>query len=177
MALVTAYLGLGSNLGERLNNLQQACGLVRVQEGVLTPVRSSPVYETAPWGVTDQPDFLNCVLEIRTSLEPASLLRWVKRTETAIGREWGPRFGPRKIDIDILFYGDRTIAEPDLQVPHPRLHERAFVLVPLADLAPGLRHLVLGKTIQELAAVAPETGGVRLWGLPLNIVSAREENA
>ena len=172
MALVTAYLGLGSNLGDRLANLQQAVDLVRLPGQDLTALRSSPVYETAPWGVTDQPDFLNCVLEIGTTLDPAALLQWVKRIEASMGREWSPRFGPRKIDIDILLYGNDTVDEPDLQVPHVRLHERAFVLIPLGDLTRTLRHPALGKTIEELASMVPDPESVRPWGPPLRTGNA-----
>ena len=174
---VTAYLGLGSNLGDRFNNLRTAHELLRLPpgtstqdpppRGILTHLRSSPVYETAPWGITEQPDFLNCVLEVQTSLSPQDLLRWVKRIEATMGREEGPRFGPRNIDIDILLYANLTIEEPDLQVPHPRMHQRAFVLVPLADLAPRLLHPTLGRAIEDLVANVPDPEGVRRWGAPL----------
>ena len=179
VASVTGYLGLGSNLGDRINNLRMAHRLLRLPQlsfplsrestpnGVLTHLRSSPVYETAPWGITEQPDFLNYVLEVQTSLSPQDLLRWVKRIEATMGRREGPRFGPRNIDVDILIYGDLTIEEPDLQVPHPRMHDRAFVLIPLADLAPRLPHHTIGKAIEDLAAAAPEPEGVRRWGPPL----------
>lgn len=180
VASVTAYLGLGSNLGDRFNNLRMTYRLLRLPQspfprkwestpnGVLTHLRSSPVYETAPWGITEQPDFLNCVLEVQTSLSPQDLLRWVKRVEATMGRQEGPRFGPRNIDVDVLVYGDTTVEEPDLRVPHPRMHERAFVLIPLAGLAPQLRHPTLGTTIGDLVAAAPEPEGVRRWGPPLS---------
>ena len=179
VASVTAYLGLGSNLGDRYNNLRMAYRLLRLPQspfprkgeptpnGILTHLRSSPIYETAPWGITEQPDFLNCVLEVQTSLSPQDLLRWVKRVEATMGREKSPRFGPRNIDVDILIYGDITVEEPDLQVPHIRMHERAFVLVPLADLAPRLLHPTLGRTIEDLAASLAEVEGARRWGSPL----------
>ena len=177
MASVVSYLGLGSNLGDRLNNLRMAYKLLRLPsvtsrpeappKGVLTHLGSSPVYETAPWGITEQPDFLNCVLEVQTSLSPQDLLRWVKRVEATMGREEGPRFGPRNIDVDILLYGNMTIEEPDLQVPHIKMHERAFVLIPLADLAPRILHPMLGTPIEELVATVAGPEGVRRWGPPL----------
>ncbi len=168
MAFVTAYLGLGTNLGPRLDNLREAWDLLPLPDGRLSHVRSSPIYETAPWGVASQPDFLNCVLEITTSLTPAELLDWVKEIEATMGREWSPRFGPRNIDIDILFYSGDVVDEPNLQIPHPRLHQRAFVLIPMADLALELRHPTLRQSIRELAAIVPDTEGVKPWGPPLD---------
>ena len=186
VASVTAYLGLGSNLGDRYSNLRMAYRLLRLPQlpfpphfssfprkrestpnGILTHLRSSPIYETAPWGITEQPDFLNCVLEVQTSLSPQDLLRWVKRVEVTMGREKSPRFGPRNIDVDIILYGNLTIQEPDLQVPHIRMHERAFVLAPLADLAPRLIHPTLGRTIEDLVTTVAEPEGVGRWGPPL----------
>ena len=177
MALVTAYLGLGTNLGSRLDNLRKAWDLLPLPDGRLSHVRSSPIYETAPWGVAGQPDFLNCVLEITTSLTPAELLDWVKGIEARMGREWSPRFGPRKIDIDILFYSGDVVDETNLQVPHSRLHQRAFVLIPMADLASELLHPRLGQSIRELAAVVPEKEGVKPWGPPLDRSQAPDHSA
>ncbi len=141
------YLALGSNLGNRAANLQAACRALSPQ--VLIE-RISPIYETEPWGYTDQPPFYNQVLRARTEMEPQALLRFVKQLETQLGRQPSVRYGPRCIDIDILFYADQILDTPELCLPHPRLHERAFVLVPLADLAPALIHPRLEQTVQEL---------------------------
>jgi 2-amino-4-hydroxy-6-hydroxymethyldihydropteridine diphosphokinase len=145
--MVRVYLGLGTNLGDRLHNLEAA--LAALPEGV--HVRGlSRVYETAPWGYLDQPDFLNQVAEVETDLSPLDLLGELKRIEQHQGRQQTFRYGPRQIDIDILLYGRQVIDAPGVQIPHPRLAERAFVLVPLAELAPNLRHPVLQRTISDL---------------------------
>jgi 2-amino-4-hydroxy-6-hydroxymethyldihydropteridine diphosphokinase len=141
------YLGLGSNLGNRLSNLNAAQTSLAPHLSILA---ASPVYETAPWGYADQPAFLNQVLLVETDLSPVDLLAVLKKAEGELGRVSTFRYGPRLIDMDILFYDDLVLETPDLVIPHPRLAERAFVLVPLADLAPDLRHHILGKTIREL---------------------------
>lgn len=124
-------------------------------------VRPSRIYETAPVGYLNQGPFLNMVVEIRTTRAPAGVLAGAKAVERAVGRRTGgPRFGPRLLDVDLLLYSDQQIALPGLTVPHPRLHRRAFVLAPLADLAPGLVHPTLGVTVAELLGVLP-TEGVR----------------
>lgn len=125
---------------------------------VVTVLESSPIYETQPWGVTDQPTFLNMVIKGKTSLRPQELLQHLKRLETQLGRLPSIRYGPRLIDIDLLFYDDILLNTPELTVPHPNLHERAFVLVPLADLAPELVHPVFGKTVRQLLAEVDATG-------------------
>ena len=147
MRKTTIYLALGSNLGDRHANLQAA---ISALPPVVRVVAESPVYETPPWGFTDQPAFLNMVLKGATSLAPLPLLRRLKHLETELGRLPSVRWGPRLIDMDILFYDELILEAPTLTLPHPRLHERAFVLVPLADLAPDLIHPVLGKSIREL---------------------------
>ena len=126
------YLGLGSNLGDRLANLTAA--LRGLEDRDVRTVRSSRVYETDPVGGPPQPEYLNAVIEVETTLEPRELLNVCLEVETELGRERGERWGPRTIDIDLLAYGDRQIDEPNLTVPHPRMHERAFVLVPLLEL-------------------------------------------
>lgn len=141
------YLGLGSNLGDRFLNLKAAQTALAPHLRILA---ASPVYETAPWGYVDQPSFLNQVLHLETDLAPIALLATLKQAEVGLGRKASFRYGPRLIDIDILFYDDLVMASPDLVIPHPRLAERAFVLVPLADLAPEFPHPILGKTICEL---------------------------
>ena len=170
MASITAYLGLGSNLGDRRANLNQAAQLLTSDDSIrIRLLRASSTYETAPWGYAGQPDFLNCVLEIETSSSPEGLLEWVQSLEREMGRVAGQRFGPRIIDLDILLYGDRAVDQPDLQIPHSRLHERAFVLVPLAELASGLVHPVLGVSVQNLVDKVDGKEGVRPWGPPLDL--------
>ncbi len=141
------YLALGSNLGSRLSNLRNAISNLTPQMEVK---KKSPVYETPPWGFKDQSAFLNQVVMAETYLEPEALLGHLKRLETALGREPSFQNGPRVIDMDILFYDDAVIDSPPLVIPHPRLHQRAFVLVPLNDIAPDLVHPVLGKPVSEL---------------------------
>jgi 2-amino-4-hydroxy-6-hydroxymethyldihydropteridine diphosphokinase len=153
------FLALGSNLGDRRANLRAAIAALGPEVQV---VGESHIYETPPWGLTDQPPFLNMVLEAETELDPASLLHHLKGLEVQLGRLPGVRYGPRLIDIDLLFYEDLILDTPPLVIPHPRMQERAFVLVPLADLAPGLRHPVLGKTVRELLAQV-DTTGIRLY--------------
>ncbi|MCK6583539.1 MAG: 2-amino-4-hydroxy-6-hydroxymethyldihydropteridine diphosphokinase [Anaerolineales bacterium] len=143
----TVYLALGSNMGNRLANLKNAISNLPPQMDVK---KRSPVYETPPWGYTDQPPFLNQCVMAETYLEPESLLGHLKRLETALGREKSFENGPRLIDIDILFYDELILNTPPLVIPHPRMHTRGFVLVPLNDIAPDLVHPVLGKPVGEL---------------------------
>ena len=150
MNLITGFLGLGTNIGDRKKNLAQALILLDNSPDLVI-LRTSKIYETEPWGEVDQPKFFNMVAEIGTSIPPNELLIRVKQLEICMGREDGPRFGPRLIDNDILLLEDRVVDEPDLKIPHERLQERAFVLVPLAELAPKLIHPVLGTTIAKLA--------------------------
>jgi 2-amino-4-hydroxy-6-hydroxymethyldihydropteridine diphosphokinase len=132
--MITALLGLGGNVGDVLANLQAACRAMVGDEVNL--VDCSAVYESEPWGKTDQPRFLNLVLEVETSLSPRALLQRCLEVEKGLGRVRAERWGPRTVDIDILLYGDRVIDEPGLQVPHPRLHLRSFALLPLLQLKP-----------------------------------------
>lgn len=143
----TVYLALGSNLGNRLANLKNAISNLTPQMDVR---KKSPVYETPPWGHTDQPPFLNQCVMVETYLEPENLLAHLKRLETVLGREPTFENGPRVIDIDILFYDDLILNTPPLVIPHPRMHTRGFVLVPLNDIAPEMTHPVLGKPVNEL---------------------------
>jgi 2-amino-4-hydroxy-6-hydroxymethyldihydropteridine diphosphokinase len=134
---VTVYLSLGSNLGDRLANLHEAVERLRRLEGVSVE-RVSAAYESEPVGVTDQPRFLNLAAQISTTLDPLELLDAAKRIEREMGRQPGPRWGPRLIDIDLLLYGDASLQSPRLTLPHPEMMRRAFVLVPLAEIAPDL---------------------------------------
>ncbi|NLB72121.1 MAG: 2-amino-4-hydroxy-6-hydroxymethyldihydropteridine diphosphokinase [Chloroflexi bacterium] len=145
--MTLVYLGLGTNLGDRRANLEKAIKAINQKMIVL---RKSSVYETKAWGYTEQPDFLNQVIEVSTDLSPLSLLNFLKRTETELGRVENFRYGPRLIDVDILFYGELIRNTARLQIPHPKLHERAFVLVPMAELEGEFVHPVLEKTIAEL---------------------------
>lgn len=151
----TIYLGLGTNNGDRLANLEAA---IQSLSPDVTVTRRSPIYRTPPWGYTDQPDFLNMVLEAETELPPFDLLKYLKDLEVEIGRTKTFRWGPREIDIDILLYENQTLETADLTIPHPQMQNRAFVLVPLADLAPDLRHPILGKSVDELKNTLDLTG-------------------
>ena len=152
------FLGIGGNLGDREANMRRAVELLRPSFSVL---RASSLYETPPWGDADQPRFLNAVLRGETALEPLDLLDELQRIEAALGRlRDARRWGPRPIDIDILLYGREVIDLPRLQVPHPRLRERGFVLRPLADLAAGLTLPPDGAIAGELL-VTVDTDGIR----------------
>ena len=149
------YLALGSNVGDRAANLKAAIGALPPQMEVKAKSR---VYETPPWGYVDQDKFLNQVLKVQTYLKPEQLLKHLKRLEVTLGREASFQNGPRLIDIDILFYDDLVFESRTVTIPHPRLHERGFVLMPLMDIAPDLIHPVKKQTIRELIAFCDVSG-------------------
>ena len=153
------YLGLGANLGDRRANLANALDLLARKVQV---ARVSGLYETEPVGYAGQPRFLNAVAFVRTALSPQQLLALLKRIERKLGRTPGFRNALRPVDIDILLYGGLVTDSPELTVPHPRLHERAFVLAPLAEIAPEAWHPVMRKTARDLLAEAPGKESVRL---------------
>jgi len=151
---VTCYLGLGSNLGERAANLTEALRRL-AQSPEIEVVRTSSAYETEPVGPQGQPDFLNQVAQVRVTCSARGLLAMIGRIEGEMGRVRTQRWGPRTIDLDILLYGDEIIDEPDLKIPHPQMLARAFVLVPLAEIAPELV-LADGRTAAQAAAAGAE---------------------
>jgi len=161
---VAVYLGLGSNVGDRLANLRTS--LSRLARGVVV-VRTSSVYETAPWGYEGQPPFLNMVCLATTTLPPFDLLALAKAIEVGLGRLPTFQYGPRAVDIDILFYGTEQIMAPALTIPHPRIQDRAFVLIPLQEMAPDLRHPAMGKSVRQLLAEMTDVRPVARWGPPL----------
>lgn len=142
------YLGLGSNLGERARNLENC--LVRIAE-LASIEKKSDIYETKPWGLKSQPNFLNQVVKARTEFAPLELLSALKKIERSMGRKKSVQYGPRVIDVDILFYDNLIMQTEPLTIPHPLLTQRAFVLVPLNEIAPDYLHPVEGKKIQELS--------------------------
>lgn len=161
------YLGLGANLGDRLANLQRAADLLAERVGVRV-LRSSRVYESDPVGGPDQPDYLNAVLEVETTLDPRELLDVCRAAEDSMGRVRGERWGPRPIDVDLLTYGGRSIAEPGLEVPHPRMHERGFVLAPLLELCAD-PPLPDGRRLSTLRLDPASVFGVRPFAPPLRV--------
>jgi 2-amino-4-hydroxy-6-hydroxymethyldihydropteridine diphosphokinase len=160
--MATVYLGLGSNLGNRARNIYRA---LRLLGSRVRLDKISSLYETEPVGLTEQPWFLNLVCCGETDLSPEALLNLAKTIERQMGRKQGVRFGPRLIDIDILLYDDLVLSTPQLQIPHPRLHERAFVLIPLSEVAPGLIHPVLNCGMEQLRDSAACSEEVRTYPL------------
>jgi 2-amino-4-hydroxy-6-hydroxymethyldihydropteridine diphosphokinase len=151
------YLALGSNLGNREDNLKEAISALPPQMDVKA---KSHVYETPPWGYEDQPRFLNQVVKAQTYLQPEPLLKHIKRLEVALGRKATFRNGPRVIDIDILLYDDLVLNTPILTLPHPHMHERGFVLLPMMDIDPDLIHPLTRKSVREML-ISCNLGGIK----------------
>lgn len=148
------YLLTGGNIGDRIQNLESAAKSIKKQAGYIRHLSS--VYETAPWGLSEQTPFLNQVIQIATTLSPHALLANLLAIEKQLGRERFQKNGPRIIDIDILFYNKEVIATNDLQIPHPQIPNRRFVLTPLSEIAPNLLHPVINKSITELLNICPD---------------------
>ena len=155
----TIFLGLGANLGDRRANLQGALSLLASR---LTITKVSSLYETEPVGYFAQPRFLNAVCQATTTAGPETVLAWAKETEAALGRTPAVRYGPRTVDVDLLLYGSLVLETPSLVIPHPRLAERAFVLAPLAEIAPSVAHPVLKQTAALLLDAVSGREGVKL---------------
>ena len=158
--MTEVYIALGSNLGDRAANLEAA---IAALPPTVSIDRRSPIYETDPQYVTDQPAFLNMVVCGDCRRQPEELLCRLKRIETDLGRTPGLRYGPRLIDLDIIFFGSRVVASEGLSIPHPRIAERDFVLKPLSDIAPDLRHPVSGETVLDLLRKINDKGAVRRY--------------
>lgn len=144
----TVYLLLGSNLGDRKTYLKEA--LLQLQESVGRIIRTSSIYETQSWGIADQPDYLNQVVEMETLFLPDKILEKTQKIEEILHRERTKKWDSRTIDIDVLFYGEEVVDLPQLKIPHPQIQNRLFTLVPLDELIPNFLHPILNKTIQEL---------------------------
>ncbi|WP_226677511.1 2-amino-4-hydroxy-6-hydroxymethyldihydropteridine diphosphokinase [Rossellomorea aquimaris] len=158
----TAYISLGSNMGDRESYLEKAINILG-SHGKIEVTKRSSMYETDPVGFTEQDQFLNMVIEIRTSLSPETLLHQCLQVEIDLGREREFKWGPRIIDLDILLYNHLMVESEDLLIPHPRMQERAFVLIPLLEVAPRIEHPSINAPFVEFLDEIPDREGVRLW--------------
>lgn len=147
--MARVFVGMGSNLGDRRLQLQKACDACRVLPAT-TVVRTSSIYETSAVGIQDQPRFLNAVIELTTSFDPHGLLEQLQRIENGLGRTHTIRWGPRRIDLDILLYDDVVLVSNELTIPHPRMTERKFVLMPLVELDPAVLHPLVHERVDDL---------------------------
>ncbi|KHE91263.1 MAG: 2-amino-4-hydroxy-6-hydroxymethyldihydropteridine diphosphokinase [Candidatus Scalindua rubra] len=147
--MTKVYAGLGSNLGNKIENIIRAIDRIDAHEEICVKEKSG-FYNTTPVGGPSQPDYVNCVIGLETEIEPQTLLKEFKEIEIELGRKPGVRWGPRVVDIDILLYGDRIVNDSNLKIPHERMHERVFVLEPLYEISPDIKHPVSGISISEL---------------------------
>ncbi len=159
------YLSLGSNIGNRLKNIQTAIKLLK--EIGFDIIKISSIYETSPWGITEQLSFLNLVIKGKTNLFPEELLKEIKRIEKEIGRKPTQKWGSRTIDIDILFYDKKVLKSKTLVVPHPQLHKRKFILIPLKEISPRLSHPLIKKTVSQMLKDSSDNGSVVLYNKTL----------
>ncbi len=160
--MANLLLHIGSNLGDRMAHL--ATAREKIEERIGTIRSASSLYRTAPWGLTEQPDFINQALWVVTNLPPQSCLKHIQEIEAQAGRERRQPWGPRTLDIDLLFYDDLVFQQSDLTLPHPWLHQRRFVLEPLREIAADLEHPILLRTVQELFEACPDTSAVEKLG-------------
>jgi 2-amino-4-hydroxy-6-hydroxymethyldihydropteridine diphosphokinase len=168
--MVESIIALGTNVGDREGNLRRAIEMI---SGKMNPIKMSSVYETEPMYYENQDWFLNCVIAVETNLKPRALLQALQAVEGKLGRQRAVRYGPRVIDLDILFYGDEVVSEPGLEIPHPKIAERPFVLVPLNEIRPELVHPVLRKKASELlGSLKPGERVVKKSGLLADLVSS-----
>ncbi len=173
------YVAVGANLGDRDGTFSKVVRAVEFESDLIL-LAASPIFETEPLGPEGQGPYLNAVLELRTWFSPLDLLRWLQSVERNLGRTRdpeAPRWGARTIDLDLLFFGDRCLELPDLVVPHVRAHERNFVMVPMAEIAPGFVHPKLGVSIVEIARSLVGIGGIRAWPRPRGWPGAPDESA
>ena len=161
--MVTVYIGVGSNLGDTKANIQKAIKMMR-ENKILQGIQTSSLYLTEPVGKKKQPDFLNLVVKGQTELEPSELLGSLLDIEDKLGRKRNKKWGPREMDLDILFYDDMILKQKNLTIPHPEIENRKFVLIPLVELSPDLKHPVLNKNISELLENTKDHCRVELYG-------------
>ena len=169
-SMAVTYISFGSNIGDRIKYIETAMEIIRENPCVQSPLQVSSYYETEPVGYIEQPKFINGVARIDTTLSCEDLLEFLQRVECMLGRERTEktvRWGPRSIDLDILLYDNACILQPNLHVPHPEMQNRAFVMVPLNEIAPEVRYPISGKTIRELVEKMPETGGIVKWNVAI----------